>query len=124
MKNPDTRAIINAQPPGLMAFSVTHRQLDVRTIPESWIFLHDVPSLPFGSQLYPASEIVDVLSDKIPAVLVQNDSFIATGKKLIQAFDRLEVAEFSAQSIIMAESIGKLIPIGNGQIDDLRRTFK
>lgn len=122
-KNPDTRVIINAQPPNLMAFAVTHRQLDVRTIPESWIFLRDVPSLPFGSQLYPASEIVDVLSDKIPALLVQNDSFIVTGKKLIQAFDRLEVAEFSAQSLIMAESIGKLIPIGNGQIEDLRRTF-
>lgn len=124
MKNSDTRAIINAQPPGLMAFAVTHKLLDVRTIPESWIFLRDVPSLPFGSQLYPASEIVHVLSDKIPAVLVQNDSFIVTGKKLIQAFDRLEVAEFSAQSLIMAESIGKLIPICNAQIEDLRRTFK
>ncbi len=47
-RNPGINSVILTQSPYLMAFSVTHSQLDVRTIPESWIFLQDIPALPFG----------------------------------------------------------------------------
>jgi L-fuculose-phosphate aldolase len=123
MKNPGVNAIILTQPPYLMAYGATRQPLDVRTIPESWIFLQDIPSLPFGTQFRDNNTIPEMLSKNTPAILIQNDSVLVTGEKLLQAFDRLEVAEFSAQSLVMAKSIGELIPINEQQVDDLRRKF-
>ncbi len=48
-RNPNINSIILTQTPYLMAYSVTDEKFDVRTIPESWIFLQDVPNVPFGS---------------------------------------------------------------------------
>ena len=60
---------------------------------------------------------------KRPAVLIANDSFIVTGNKLLQTFDKLEVAEFSAKSLIMAAPLGSLKPINDEQVEDLRVAF-
>src|SRR5512133_477395 len=122
-RNPDINSIILTQPPYLMAFSVTSSELDVRTIPESWIFLQDIPILPYGSHFKGRNEIPDMLSENTPAILVENDSVIITGDKLLHTFDRLEVAEFSAKSLVLAKPIGNLIPINKSQVDDLRRVF-
>jgi L-fuculose-phosphate aldolase len=56
-------------------------------------------------------------------VIIQNDSIVVTGDKLLQTFDRLEVAEFSPKSLIMGKSIGECVPINNDQIEDLRKKF-
>jgi len=121
---PHINSIILTQPPYLMAFGVSHHPLDVRTIPESWIFLQDVPMMPFGSQFRGKTEILDQLSSgKIPALIIENDSVLVTGDQLLQTFDRLEVAEFSAKSLVLASSIGQLQPINQKQIEDLRKTF-
>jgi L-fuculose-phosphate aldolase len=106
-----------------MAFGVSGAKLDVRTIPESWIFLQDIPVLPFGDQFNYNNTIPDLLTGKIPAVIIQNDSILVTGDALLQTFDRLEVAEFSAKSLIMANPLGPLVPINQIQIEALRKKF-
>jgi L-fuculose-phosphate aldolase len=68
-------------------------------------------------------EIPDLLARGNPAVIIQNDSILVTGDKLLQTFDRLEVAEFSAKSLVMAKPIGALIPINSSQVEELRRVF-
>jgi len=121
---PHINSIILTQPPYLMAFGASHRALDVRTIPESWIFLQDVPLMPYGIHFRGQTGILDQLSEgKIPSLIIENDSVLVTGDKLLQTFDRLEVAEFSAKSLVMASSIGKLQPINQQQIEDLRKAF-
>lgn len=122
-RNPTVNAIILTQPPYLMAFAATHQHLEVKTIPESWIFLQDVPNAPFGSHFSGNNTIPELLSGENVAVIVENDSFIVTGKSLLQAFDRLEVAEFSAKSLCMGKAIGKFEPIGEKEIEDLRKNF-
>ncbi len=122
-KHPEINVIILTQPPGIMAFGVTDADYDVRTIPESWIFLQDVPKVPFGSQFFGKDIIPNLLSKNIPAVIIENDSILVTGQNILQTFDRLEVAEFSARSLIMAAPIGKLLPIKDIQIEDLRKKF-
>ena len=57
------------------------------------------------------------------AVLLANDSVLITGDGLLQTFDRLEVAEFSAKSLIMAAPIGELKPITDKEVEDLRVAF-
>jgi len=122
-ENPHVNSIILTQPPNIMAFGVSNARLDVRTIPESWIFLQDIPQVEFGRQFDQAGTIAKMFSPSTPAVLIQNDSIIVTGDKLLQTFDRLEVAEFSARSLIMGHPLGNLMPINQDQIEDLRKKF-
>jgi L-fuculose-phosphate aldolase len=122
-QNPEVNSIILTQSPNIMAFGVSDAKLDVRTIPESWIFLQDIPVVPFGKQFAGDDTIPMLISKNTPAVIIQNDSIIVTGDKLLQTFDRLEVAEFSAKSLIMGKPLGTLIPINDRQIEDLRRKF-
>ena len=120
--NPHINSIICTQPVNLMAHAVSGSKFDVRTIPESWIFLQDVPSIPFGL-IYNEIDDVAKMFNKNRVVLVENDSVFVTGDKLLNTFDYLEVAEFSANSLVMASGIGPLQPIGDKEIEDLRIAF-
>lgn len=122
-RNPHINSIILTQAPFLMAFSITGKKLDVRTIPESWIFLQDIPNMSFGSHFAGEQAILDTISKNTPAVIINNDSVLVTGDKLLGTFDRLEVAEFSAKSLVMGKSLGKLVPINEQQVEELRKKF-
>lgn len=122
-RNPQVNSIILTQTPYLMAYSVTGEKLDVRTIPESWIFLQDIPNMSFGSHFNGEEAILNTISKNTPAVLINNDSVLVTGDKLLGTFDRLEVAEFSAKSLVMGKSLGRLIPINDEQVEELRKKF-
>ena len=120
--NPHINSIICTQPVNLMAHAVSGTKFDVRTIPESWIFLQDVPSIPFGL-IYNDVDHAAKLFKKHRVILVENDSVFVTGDKLLNTFDYLEVAEFSANSLVMATAIGELNPMGDKEIEDLRVAF-
>lgn len=121
-RNPEVNSIIMTQSPYLMAFGVTGEYLDVRTIPESWIFLQDINFVKYGHHFrdHNNSEIVENCST---ALIIENDSVIITGDKLLQTFDYLEVAEFSAKSIVLGHSLGNMVPINDEQVEDLRKKF-
>ena len=86
-RNPHINSVIITQSPYLMAFSLTGNKFNVRTIPESWIFLQDVPSVPFGSQFAGQETIPKLISKDTPAVIIENDAVLITGDKLLQTFD-------------------------------------
>jgi L-fuculose-phosphate aldolase len=120
--HPHINSIIITQSPHLMAFATSGEKFDVRTIPESWIFLQDIPTLEYGIQ-YTADNPIPEMLGRLPAILMANDSVIVTGDQLLKTFDKLEVAEFSAKSLIMAAPIGSLKPIDDAKIEDLRVAF-
>lgn len=120
--NPKINSIIITQTPYLMAFGITNNQFNVRTIPESWIFLQDVNALPFESLITETEKIATGFQQN-PAVIINNNYFIVTGGKLLQTFDYLEVAEFSAKSLVMGASLGNMVPMNDEQVEDLRKAF-
>lgn len=122
-RHPEINSIILTQSPYLMAFAVSDTEFNVRTIPESWIFLQDVQTLQFGSHFQGKSDISALVSKTNPAVLIKNDCVLVTGNHLLQTFDYLEVAEFSAKSLIMCAPIGSMVPISNEQVEELRIAF-
>ena len=122
-RNPSINAILITQSPNVMAFTITGRKFDNRTIPESWILLQDVPILPFASHFASSGAIAETIGPEHPALIIQNDSVLVTGRSLLHAFDRLEVAEFSARSLILGTPLGDMVPINESQIEDLRRKF-
>lgn len=120
--NPDVNSIIMTQSPYLMAFGVTGSYLNVRTIPESWIFLQDIKAVKYGSH-FRENKNSEMLENCSTALIIENDSVIITGDKLLQTFDYLEVAEFSAKSIVLGNSLGEMVPINDAQVEDLRKKF-
>lgn len=120
--NPHINSIICTQPINLMAHAVSGSKFDVRTIPESWIFLKDVPSIPFGLIFNDIDGVAEMFKEN-RVILVENDSVFVTGDKLLSTFDYLEVAEFSANSLVMATTMGDLRPIGDAEIEELRIAF-
>jgi len=120
--NPKVNSIIMTQSPYLMAFGVTKSYLNVRTIPESWIFLQDIPMVEYGTH-FKFNNNSTIVENCTTALIIENDSVIITGDKLLQTFDYLEVAEFSAKSIVLGASLGEMVPINDHQVEELRKKF-
>jgi L-fuculose-phosphate aldolase len=121
--HPDIHCIITAQTPNAMAYSVTNCPLDTKTIPESYVVIRDVPRVPYGILHRQPEKVSAMLSNTVSVVIVENDTILATGGSLHQAFDRLEVADFTAASLINTLNLGPLVPSGEAEIKDLRRAF-
>ena len=121
--HPELNAIIVAHPPAMLAFAVTHARFDSRVIPESYILLRDIEQLRYGVSYSDYAAVVDALSPATPNVLIRNEALIVTGASLLEAFDRLEVAEYTAESILSARSLGPVVAIGDDEIKDLERAF-
>ena len=115
-RQPEIHSVIIAHPPNIMAFGISDHPFDSRTIPESYIMLRTVPLLPFGTIFLEPEKVADTLSPKAPLAMIANDCLIASGTSLLQAFDRLEVAEFSAKALIDTKDIGGLVPISDDEI--------
>lgn len=122
-KHPGINAIITAQPPNATAYAVTACQFDSRTIPESYVMLRDVPLIPYGVHYTDPESVATMVSSRTPVALIQNDCVLTLGASVLQAFDRLEVLEFSARSLIDTLPLGALVPMGDEALDDLRRAF-
>lgn len=121
-RNPKVNSIIMTQSPYLMAFGVSGKYLNVRTIPESWIFLQDIAAVAYGTH-FKANSSTEILDNCKAALIIENDSVIITGDKLLQTFDYLEVAEFSAKSIVLSNSLGEMVPINDTEVEALRDKF-
>ncbi len=122
-QHPHIECIITAQAPYITAFAIVDKGIDTKTIPESYIMLRDIPKFPYGSQFGNKDSFAKKLSKRTPIVLLQNDCVLTTGNSALQAFDRLEIAEFTARSLIEVKAIGNLIPINNHEVTDLESAF-
>lgn len=122
-RNPNVNSIIMTQSPYLMAFGVTGSHLNVRTIPESWIFLQDIKTVEHGLHFKKNDNYSKIVDNTPTALIIENDSVIITGDKLLQTFDYLEVAEFSAKSIVLGNALGEMVPINDEQVEELREKF-
>ena len=123
-KHPEIRSIIIAHPPSLMAFAVTEEMLDSRSIPESYILMREIPKLEYSPFYQNPQETVDSFKANTPIVMIKNDCVIVTGNNLLNAFDRLEVAEYSARALVFSKNLGQMIAINDEQINDLKVAFK
>lgn len=122
-RHPEINSVIVAQPLNAMAFAVTGTDFNSRIIPESYILLRDIRRLPYGSFSDNAEMIAGSLSLQKPVVMVESKCIIATGKSLINAYDRLEVLEYSAKSIIMSKNIGQFSSICDKEIAEIDKAF-
>ena len=122
-KNPQIGAIAFAQPVHSMAFAVTDMPFDTRTIPESYILLRDVKRIPFEAAYQNLDDVAAALDNAHPVLLVENKSVMVTGASMLQVFDRLEVMEMTAASILDAQALGTIAHIPSDEIAALKTAF-
>ncbi len=122
-RHPQVGAIVNACPVNATAFSVTGVPLDSRTIPESYVVIRSVGRAPFGMQFEKFDDLAEMLSPTHPALILENDGVLVTGSDILEAFDRLEVLESTAEAIINARAIGTLQPLSESVTRELDRAF-
>jgi len=123
-RHPQIGAIINAQPAHASAFCMTDAPLSTHTIPESYVVLNNAPKLPFLRIVEDATEIASKLSPaSCPVILIENEGAVVTGRTLLEAFDRLEVLEATAEALLLSRPLGPLVPMPAAAIDELRRAF-
>ncbi|MDR2445811.1 MAG: class II aldolase/adducin family protein [Treponema sp.] len=120
---PHVNAIITACAPNLMAFAVTGVKFDSRVIPESYILLRNMPKLQFDALFSRQEEAAKTFVKENPVALVENGCVIATGGSLINAFDRLEVGEYSAKAIIASRDVGDIATINDMQTAEIHEAF-
>lgn len=118
---PGAASVATAQPPAAMAFAATGAALDSRTIPESYICLRDVLRLPFD--LKSPSDAARALDERHPVALIDHRAAVAVGTSLINAFDRLEVLEYSAAAILACKDVGPLVLITPDEVRDIEAAF-
>ncbi|MBI9104391.1 MAG: class II aldolase/adducin family protein [Spirochaetales bacterium] len=122
-KKGEINSLIIAPPPNIMAFGITKEKFDTRTIPESYVMLRDIPVMEYGTNIVNPEKITRTLSEKTPILMIENECIIVSGSSLLNAFDRLEVAEFSAKAVISTHFIGPVISISDDEIEDLKKVF-
>ena len=122
-RHPNVQAIVFAHPVNATAFSVTDSVFDARTIPESYIFLRDVQRVPYGVQYRSDGQIADFVSAQSPAAILENDGILVTGTSVLDAFDRLEVLESTAEAVINARALGVVAAMPEAVIEELKQAF-
>jgi L-fuculose-phosphate aldolase len=122
-RHPAVQSIVNAYPVNATAFSVSAAPLDTRTIPESYIFLRDVRRVPFGLRYRAPDELAALCSPRDPIVIFDNDGVQVCGTSVLDAFDRLEVLESTAEAMINGRPLGAMVPMSDAAIGELIAAF-
>ena len=122
-RQPAIQAIIGAQPPHLMVYTLTGQELDMQMMPESYVMLHQLPKHPYGLNYLEPQKTADLFSPQSPAILLENDGIIVTGQSLMQAYDRFEVAEFSARAQLSIPADACALPLNSQRLRELNQYF-
>jgi L-fuculose-phosphate aldolase len=122
-RHPGIASVVNALPVNTTAFTCTGRRLDARTIPESYVFLLDLPVAPFDWPYTHVERLAELVSPAQPVVMLEHNGAIVAGRNILDAFDRLEVLEATAEAVINALPLGPIRTMDEEKIGELRRAF-
>ncbi len=117
---PDINAIIHAHPIYVSIFAVSDLSIDSGITGEARYILGEVKSIPY--KLMGTNELAISCADDIQTAncaILQNHGAICLGKDLFEAFDRMEVLEFTAKIYYKAILMGKCKPLTTKQLQEI-----
>ena len=119
--NEDVMSVMIACPPHAMTFAITNTPYDVRLIPECFVRLRETKKFPFETLYTTPQQIADYISLTSPVAMIENNCFIIASMNPFAAFDRFEILEYTAKSVLYSKSIGKnIVNINESQLEELR----
>lgn len=122
-RHPEVGSILTAQSPYATAYAVSSAAFDTRTIPESYVFLREVPKVAFDLLLDDPAGLAGAITDRSPVLLIQNFGALVTGAALLQTYDRMEVLEYTARSLLQLPPVGPLKAIGEAELREIEKKF-
>ena len=117
---PDVNSVVHAHPMYATAHAICGTPLTKQIMPESTIFLGEVPIAPYGMPSTP--EIPDAIEpffSSYDAVLLENHGALAVGSDVITAYYRMESLELWAKITLNAILLGGSYDIDRKNIDKL-----
>jgi len=116
-QNDDVSSIVMASPRYMMSYGVVSQTLKSRVIPECYFLLTKVDSIPFGVGEPFNKKVAKHFNEQQPTLLVQHDKYIVTASSIMLAYDRLEVAEATAEGLITTLPLAPLVEIPQVEIE-------
>ena len=63
------------------------------------------------------------MTPEFPIALIENDCALVLVRTILDAFDRLEVLESTAEAVILSRLLGEVQPMGDEVIEELIEAF-
>ena len=63
------------------------------------------------------------MTPEFPFALIENNCALVLGRTILDAFDRLEVLESTAEAVILSRLLGEVQPMGDEVIEELIEAF-
>jgi L-fuculose-phosphate aldolase len=87
------------------------------------LLLRDVQRIHYGPQFQDGREIASLVSPEQPIALLDNDGVLVCGTSVLDAFDRLEVLESTAETLINGRLLGSPKTMSEPVIAELTAAF-
>lgn len=121
---PDVKAIVHAHPPFATAFAVAGKEIDTRLMGESWAVLQQPVIAPYA--LMGSDELAQKVAEaarQSDIILMANHGVVATGRTLLEAFDRIEVLENCAKVNVIVKLLGSSNSLDTQQQSAINQLF-
>lgn len=123
LKNPGLNAAFTAYCPHIMGILAGDKPMNIDCMPESFLVLHSLPSATIAEFLTATRAVTGAISSKQHISCLRNGFVLTAGASLKDAFDTLEVAEFSAEAALHATVQGGVYPLPLEDVEEMRRLF-
>jgi len=117
---PDIKAIVHAHPPYGTAYASSNKKLNSELTSEGRLVLGEIAFAKY--ELMGTQKLADIVAQSATGsniILMQNHGVIALGKTLLEAYDRLEVLEFTAKMNFITESLNMKSVLTKEQLKEI-----
>jgi L-fuculose-phosphate aldolase len=121
----DVAAIVHAHPVFATSFTAMRNQINTNLTAEACAILGEPLFVPYAMMGSP--ELAGMVSDyslKSDILLLENHGILATGRNLLQAFDKIEVLENAAKMTVIVTLMGNPAGLSVSKIDEIKMLFR
>jgi L-fuculose-phosphate aldolase len=68
-------------------------------------------------------ELSKTITPTSPVAIIKNNGVVVTGQNVLDAFDKIEVLDFTAEAILDSQPLGGPVMMTQNVIDDLCKAF-
>lgn len=117
---PDVTAIVHAHPTAASTFCACERQIDTTLIAEAYAIVGTPVKADYAlmGTLDLATQVATAAM-QTNCVLMKNHGVLTVGRSLLEAFDRLEVLEKTAEMTFRTRMLSSVSPLTHVQLDEL-----
>lgn len=121
----DVNAIVHAHPTFATAFTAMKNRIEINLTAEATAILGEPLFVPYA--LMGTKKLADLVAkyiDKSDILLLENHGVLSVGKKMLQAFDKIEVLENAAKMTLIVEFAGNKKSLSKEKIREIEKLFK